>query len=517
MLNLVNLIKKNLLVRTAEKKGDSIHAYKRDIPANKEWFNSVYAFNKNSTRLLPAIHNYVFRLITSYFNMTIKKMEVKIKGRRGRKARSSSGSKIWVSTPEIKHLSEKVNITIYVYNKLYNIYKRKLSFAEFKWGPKLVRRSKRKIQSKITIFSKNRISVKPINKKTISKMKSRYTDITQNKILSNNNTSRRYYSVNNKIKQETNKKNIHLTKKIMVLKSQCKTYLGKKYLITGNSHRFYVEMIKWLKLDKFMKIKEYMLSINNLLSVDKEFLEHLKYLKIERYSFLINQFKKELIYLKLRQKILFTEFKFTELYLTPLINLLQTIYKKKIEFNIVILKNYYLSSSIMSQIIVTKARKPIYRGKALKVVDRAMSSIKIPILSNNKLERIERKYITMQNVLLDGFLAKSRKQDYLDQFLLTGKLESNKNIHNLVLKNIENKAIAGIFFKISGRLTKRYKAQRAVSSLRARGTLQNVHSAHKGLPSVLSRGFSNINVEKTMTHSKTRVGAYGLTGWVSSY
>jgi ribosomal protein S3 len=239
--------------------------------------------------------------------------------------------------------------------------------------------------------------------------------------------------------------------------------------------------------------------------------EELYLLRLERYDYFINLFKKELIYFKFKQKLLFNQFKLNEVYISPLIKFLQKIYKKKVELNIIVLKNYYLNSSILLQIIETKLRKSKARGRHLKTVDRAMSRIRIPILSANKLQRLEKKNVDMQNVILDNFSAKSTK-DNLDEFLLTKNSPSKKNIHKHVLKNLENKSIAGLFIKISGRLTKRYKAQRAVSTLRAKGTLKNVHSAHTGLPSTMSIGHSNINVDKTMLHSKNRIGAYGLTG-----
>jgi hypothetical protein len=187
------------------------------------------------------------------------------------------------------------------------------------------------------------------------------------------------------------------------------------------------------------------------------------------------------------------------------------IYKKKVELNIIVLKNYYLNSSILLQIIETKLKKSQARGRHLITVDRAMSRLRIPTLSGNKLQRLEKRNVDMQNVILDNSNIKNSK-DSLNQFLLTNNSPSTKNIHKLVLKNLENKSMAGLFIKISGRLTKRYKAQRAVSTLREKGTLKNVHSAHTGLPSALSRGYSNINVDKTMLFSKNRIGAYGLTG-----
>jgi len=140
-------------------------------------------------------------------------------------------------------------------------------------------------------------------------------------------------------------------------------------------------------------MKQYKLNIIELIKKENKIklLKGLTLLNIERYNYLINQFKKELIYLNLKQKILFNEFKFNELYLTPLINFLQIIYKKKVELNIVMIKNYYLSSSILSQIVVAKVISKKYRGRASEPLGNSMVGTKIPNLSNKRIERVQKK------------------------------------------------------------------------------------------------------------------------------
>lgn len=450
MLNIINLLKKNKINIPCIKKGETIRAHKRDIPFSKEWCNSVYVFSKNSIRFLPAVHNHVFKLLKSYFNMTSLNLEVNIRSRKYIKIKRLEGGRVWVSTPEIKHFSEKLNITIYVYNKLYNILKKKLTFTNLSWRPEIK-------ETKDIDF----IIVKRYNK-----------------------------TISNKV----------------------------RYLKTAKVS--YNKIIMWLKLDKYIHMEQYKLNIIELIKKENKIklLKGLTLLNFERYNYLINQFEKELIYLKLKQKILFNEFKFNELYLTPLINFLQIIYKKKVELNIVMIKNYYLSSSILSQIIVAKVISKKFRGRPSAPLGNSMVRTNIPNLSNKRIERLKKKRIGMQNVILDTFV---EKHDNLNVFLLTSNKNSvvwsSKHIDKLALKNLENKSLAGIFLNLSGRLTKRYKAQRAVTYFRYKGTLKNVYSAHKGYFSALSRGYSNINVEKTMIHSKVRIGAFGLTGWVASY
>jgi len=87
-------------------------------PASKEWFNSIYSYNKDSTKLLPIYDRVVISLIRGYFNLYSRKLEKKIKWARMRTwMRRLSTNKILVSRAELKHSSDKVHITIYLYNR----------------------------------------------------------------------------------------------------------------------------------------------------------------------------------------------------------------------------------------------------------------------------------------------------------------------------------------------------------------------------------------------------------------
>jgi hypothetical protein len=52
----------------------------------------------------------------------------------------------------------------------------------------------------------------------------------------------------------------------------------------------------------------------------------------------------------------------------------------------------------------------------------------------------------------------------------------------------------GIKIQVKGRLTKRYRADRSVYSLKRKGGLKNIYSSFQGLSSVLFRGNTNSNV-----------------------
>ena len=123
MLNLLKL-KKNKqishdnkavkLINNGNEKSDIRHY----PPANKEWFNSIYAYNKDTIKLLPSADKVILKLIKSYFNLYSKKLESKIKSRRlATRLRKLSTNRILISRPELKHSSDKITITIYLYNR----------------------------------------------------------------------------------------------------------------------------------------------------------------------------------------------------------------------------------------------------------------------------------------------------------------------------------------------------------------------------------------------------------------
>lgn len=84
--------------------------------STKEWFNSVYSYNKSFIKSLIAIDVTVNSLFASYFNMLENKIKLLYKTRRNNKSRYSA-NKLYVSRAETKHTNNKLVILLYVYNK----------------------------------------------------------------------------------------------------------------------------------------------------------------------------------------------------------------------------------------------------------------------------------------------------------------------------------------------------------------------------------------------------------------
>jgi hypothetical protein len=98
-------------------------------PANSEWSNSIYAFNKKTIRHLPIADKMVIKLIKSYFYLFSPKYENKISSIRLRiRLRRLSINRIFVSKADLKHSNSKVIITLYIYNRQKKYFLNKLKF-----------------------------------------------------------------------------------------------------------------------------------------------------------------------------------------------------------------------------------------------------------------------------------------------------------------------------------------------------------------------------------------------------
>ena len=84
--------------------------------ATKEWFNSVYSYNSNYIKNLPIADKNLSMLIKSYFNLFLSKRYLNFKPMTIRFKRLSLNN-ILVSRAELKHTSNKIIITLYVYNE----------------------------------------------------------------------------------------------------------------------------------------------------------------------------------------------------------------------------------------------------------------------------------------------------------------------------------------------------------------------------------------------------------------
>lgn len=447
MLNILNLIKKEEKNDLKIKK-DTNYIYTKNSkhypPSNREWRNSIYSFNKNTSKLLPILDKIIINIIRSYFNLFSLKREKKIKFFFLRRwMRRVSTNRILVSKAELKHTNDKIVIILYIYNRQAKYYLNKI----------------KKLNTYFIYFLfsiKNFIGGNKMFQRKINKL---------------------------------NKKN---------LKFLTKTKINKDLILS-------ILRINKIHIYKF---EEDLFNYYIKISLTRE---------------------KLIIYYK--QIILLNKLKFNNIYLLSLEKLLKNIYKKKIEFNIVNLKYFYLNTDILTQILAIKLKKR--KNRILRVLSRTLSPIKLGNINNlmyldeynshnNNIQNLIIKDIYYQNKTFKDYISKLKKfnTDYLDNRLrlFFNNIKNNKlfNKEDIILNSIKHKAITGVRLEAAGRLTWRITAARAIHKLDYKGNLMNIDSSFLNRPSIILKGNLRSNLQISKIKSKTKIGSFGLKAWINS-
>lgn len=93
--------------------------------------------------------------------------------------------------------------------------------------------------------------------------------------------------------------------------------------------------------------------------------------------------------------------------------------------------------------------------------------------------------------------------------------EEIKNKQKYVINNLKYRDITGFRLETKGRLTKRFTASRSVYKHKHKGGIYDIDSSFRGLSSVLLKGNLKSNTQYTKISSKSRIGSFGIKGWVS--
>lgn len=489
MLNIFNLKLKNSNYDKANNKGSEAGQTRHYPPANQEWFNSIYAFNKSTTKLLPIADKVILKLIKSYFNLYSRKLEKNIKSRylrhlRRMRVRRLSTNRILVSRPELKHTNDKVVITLYVYNRQKKYYLNKIKrIAKFN----LLENIELKY---LMTFVKNKPQIK-LWALFLFCFKNKPQGLLYRQYVESSKEKNFIQAVVNLIKKKNN-----ITEQSLTIVS--KVIKHKNILF------------KTLNWDNY-QFKSY----------------ENQYLK----NFFLKTLEKEMRTIYLKQIISINKFKFEKFYILPLTSLINKVYNKKVEFNLVNLKYFHLNSDIFTETIVTKLKNR--NNRLLRVLKASLLKFKLPNIDKleifNDMYNRKRKMqnLRVNDIVPDPLIFKSKIQDKdtIEQMLLKlypedFRLKQQKSVEhvtNTILTSIKHKFISGIRLEAAGRLTRRNTAARSVFKIRYKGNIQNMDSSFKGLSTVLLRGHAKSNLQYTFLKSKIRIGSFGLKGWVSSY
>jgi hypothetical protein len=363
--------------------------------------------------------------------------------------------------------------------------------------------SSREWKSSIYAYNKNNLNLIPTTDLSAISIIKNYFSLFNRNIEKKLRTkrirwkSRRYsnnkvYISNGEFKHSNNKVIINL----YLFNRQNKNYLFvikkiiKKKLMKYKIKRF----LKKMKLLKksilffvFSNQTRLLKNINNLR------IRNYIIINIEKFCDTIVSVEKNrrLLYWYYKQIKYINKSKFTYTYLQYLKEQLFVLYNKQIEFNFINLKRFYLNSDILSEFIT---KKITYNRKK---VSRYLTKLK------NKI-RIRRKNSSFHIKKLNNKLLKKNKL-------------TQKTLSKLIIRKLKYRHITGFRLEARGRLTRRYTASRSLLKTINRGNLLNIDSSLKHLPSVLLKGNLKSNVQYTKLASKSRIGSFGVKGWISGY
>jgi hypothetical protein len=167
------------------------------------------------------------------------------------------------------------------------------------------------------------------------------------------------------------------------------------------------------------------------------------------------------------------QYKFNNQILLPkLSNILNKIIGKKIEYNIINLKSIAYNTDLFTQALAFKLKKT--RMNHIKSMFSILNRAYLPKINTIK----ERTLVKGQNnvdLFLDKYkdlkiisnLNTKNLDGLLNNIHSSSDLEtSNKEIHSTIYNSIGYKNMSGIRLEVKGRLTKRYRADRSIYSLK---------------------------------------------------
>lgn len=467
-------------------------------PAAQEWFNSIYAYNKNYIKSLSIADKNLMYLLKSYFNSQIKNKLInkEIKGKKKIKVmlprfRRLSVKKVFIGKGELKHTSSRVIITFYVYNteSMFLLHK----IMQFQFG---------------LYYIANYVKLK----KTVTKDIEGNIKIIYNRLftLEEYENLRQHYEGYLSFMLRVLKKETSRLKAIKNFYKSLKRFVWAKVLTNDEKFSIYKKKILQFSTSNYVSFSYY------VSEAVKEYMKNLP----------INQ---SLLY--------YNNLKFKGKFINKFIDLVEEVYNKKVQFNIVNLKKMHLNSDIYTQAVTLKLKNR--DNKLYRVLKASLWKIKLPVIK--KIDEIQKKpnkdlflINRIRNNTISTMFTKNNKKNYdgLNKLLLNfypsaDNLKLNVirkpfniqhpiSLEDSVLRSLKHLNLRGIRVEAKGRLTRRFTASRSVSKMRCKGGLKNVDSSFRGLSTIMLRGIVKSNIQYSTINSKNRNGAFGVRSWVSS-
>jgi hypothetical protein len=500
-------------------------------PGAQEWFNNIYSYNENYTKLLPVADKNLMLLLNSYFNFFLNPIVLKTK-RIANRYRQLSVNKVFVGKGELKHTNEKVIITSYVYNvEQFYLKSEILKEARSLYYPKeeLKKIVDKDINDKIIITYNRRFTLEE------------YLNFPDHSIWHINTCFKLFWK---KYVELIGQKKIREEEKKLKGDFNMKNYVS----FMDNSKAIFLEAfsdntnIKTTMKNSFEPLMQLVEkkeeNIEKLLTFENE----ISKLKTFYNNFDMYMTMAEDLYKKTLKRFIYllmvNNAKFEKPFIRKLTHLVKNIYNKEIEFNIVNLYKIHLNSDIYTQAVSLKLRNR--DNNLYSILTGSLNKVKLPNENriNEKYHKANRdEYLInkIRNVYINSMLNDNVNVDPLNNLLLgyfplanslviegcfarkrSSVIKRPVTLYKYIIKTLKHIKLAGIRVEGKGRLTRRFTAARSIFKVKWKGGLKNVDSSFKGLPTIMLRGDRKSNVQYSILSSKNRNGAFGIKGWISS-
>ena len=444
-------------------------------PAAQEWYNSIYTYNSNYAKTLPTLDKNLMTLLRSYFSMFITNKVLKTK-RIPMRERRSTLKKVFIGKGDIKHTNNNVTITFYAFNIEKRELKRnfKLAYQSYYAPLKEINESNEIVPLKkfVGVDEEGNLNKDPEGK----------IIITYNRPY----TLKEFFTPYHKFK--------------LYFHDMSDVNLIPKFKITTYNEVYYSTVTKLMgKLTNYLEtMVGYYRYLNelvntNIISEDEKLLLYtdlagqfnsFKYPRADRYRELakMSYTKKLIRYLYLLK---FNSVKFDNIFILKLKRMVENLYGKKVEFNIVNLKKVHLNSDIFTQTIALKLKNR--ENRLFRVLRSSLSRIKLPNVKKityleGKSNREEYLVNKIRNTYVKLMLSEDLKVDSLNNLLqkympstdnLNIKVKSKKSImgrpislKSYIFRFLKHFKLRGIRVEAKGRLTRRFTASRSVFKVR---------------------------------------------------
>jgi hypothetical protein len=470
----------------------------------REWYNSIYNLNKNScVKFLPYKDKLVHRLLFTYFNIDGLKIHDGL-----------SMDKIFVGKPEVKHFSNKIYITLYIFNKWITRFYRMTNVVKT-WSILSSQDNKQLIMLEDRLFLMGALLLK-------------HPKFDQNLIIFvrkllvkifNDNKNMFFSPLYINVITFFDRMDLFKISRLNDKAKRCLCLYLYIVIFFFNSIGF-LKLINVLKkvllynleenrinnfktiLNKLGKIYLTRLKINSLCSLIGLISLYLMLRKILKNIYIINWYKRNIYYSK---------YKFNVKNILNIKSIINKLYNNKIEINIINLKYLYLDGNILALAIARKLKSR--RRRVLRVIRMALKLSKKPYISKFHSNLLN------TNGLDTVFIRKNlnlsiNKTMPLNKDLISKPMSYRSRI---VFYYLKHKIINGMKLQGKGRLTKRLTASRSISKYMGKGSLKNRASSYNGLSTVVLRGYVNSNLQYVNVNSYNSIGTYGIKSWISSH